>query len=219
MTDHLRTWLSVRESVLWQRVRDVPPGGRPVRDGAVHDILTHDRPRNPARAARLLAALARVRADADSGASLSFELLSAWQRHVLDVPDPPFRSHPAFAKGGRERYGTGPHLRGEFETCLAQAHDTDPSLPARAARLYLDVCFFHPFDDGNARSAFLALTFLLARSGIALDQVAPIRRVQRYTDDPDGALALADLVAILVSNTARRSLPAPTKSLSLRKRK
>ncbi|MET7621918.1 hypothetical protein [Streptomyces sp. NPDC005408] len=33
---------------------------------------------------------------------------------------------------------------------------------------YLDVCFFHPFGDGNARSAFLALIFVLDREGVAL---------------------------------------------------
>ncbi|MGW1547826.1 Fic family protein [Streptomyces sp. NPDC002346] len=63
------------------------------------------------------------------------------------------------------------NLPARLGTCLAQA--TDPALPlnARAARAYLDVCFFHPFEDGNARSAFLTLTYLLAREGIALDQV------------------------------------------------
>lgn len=35
-----------------------------------------------------------------------------------------------------------------------RAYDAARPLPltARAARAYLDVCFFHPFDDGNARS-------------------------------------------------------------------
>ncbi|MGW6646680.1 Fic family protein [Streptomyces iakyrus] len=55
------------------------------------------------------------------------------------------------------------------------ARDAAPPLPltARAARVYLDVCFFHPFDDGNARAAFLTLVFVLAREGIALDRVSP----------------------------------------------
>jgi prophage maintenance system killer protein len=35
--------------------------------------------------------------------------------------------------------------------------------------IYLDVCFFHPFDDGNARSAFLAALFVLVREGIVLE--------------------------------------------------
>ncbi|MEV0804914.1 hypothetical protein [Micromonospora sp. NPDC050200] len=36
-----------------------------------------------------------------------------------------------------------------FEDCLAEATDDLP-LPSRAARVYLDVAFFHRFDDGNA---------------------------------------------------------------------
>jgi hypothetical protein len=71
-------------------------------------------------------------------------------------------------------------------------------------RAYLDVCFFHPFEDGNARSAFLALIFVLARSGVVLGQVGPIRFVQRPGDDPEGALALANLVTVLINATHRR---------------
>jgi hypothetical protein len=198
--DHLRAWLAVRDSVPWPRSPSHRGTITPRRDGPVHDIVTRDGP----RAARLLAALAQARADAESGTALSFEVLSGWQRHVLGAAEVPFRSHPAFAKEGRERYGASPGLRDDFDRCLAQAHHTGPGLPARAARLYLDVCFFHPFDDGNARSAFLALTFLLAGAGITLDQVAPLRRIPRRADSPEDALALVELVVILITNTARR---------------
>ncbi|GAA3477729.1 hypothetical protein GCM10018966_022590 [Streptomyces yanii] len=42
------------------------------------------------------------------------------------------------------------NLPARLDTCLAQA--TAPALPLnpRAARALLDVCFFHPFEDGNA---------------------------------------------------------------------
>lgn len=196
--DHLRTWLTVRDTVPWHTARVIPvPEGHPVRDGPVHDIRTYDHARDPRRATRLLAALARTRSDAASGAPLTFGLLQAWQCIVLDVPSAPLRRHPAYAKAGRERYGTDPHLRSRFDACLAQSDDPALPLTARAARAYLDVCFFHPFADGNARSAFLALTFLLARAGITLAQVAPIRRLSRRADDPEGALALAGLVSAL----------------------
>ncbi len=67
---------------------------------------------SPERAAGMLAVPARARADAASGAPLAFDLLSSWQRVVPGISDTPFRSAPAFAKQGRERYGTGPGLRG-----------------------------------------------------------------------------------------------------------
>lgn len=64
---------------------------------------------------------------------------------------------PAFAKGGRERHGISPNTRAHLDACRAErARHIERPLPltARAARAYLDVCFFHPFGDGNARSPF-----------------------------------------------------------------
>ncbi|MFF3340977.1 Fic family protein [Streptomyces flavidovirens] len=55
---------------------------------------------------------------------------------------------------------------------------------ADAARLYLDVAFFHPFDDGNGRAALLALGHLLAAEDIVLGRIAPLT-VARYADDAD----------------------------------
>jgi prophage maintenance system killer protein len=50
-----------------------------------------------------------------------------------------------------------------------------PSLkPAWAARVHLDVLHFHPFADGNARSAALALYFVLAREAVVLGRAAPL---------------------------------------------
>ncbi|MGV9563531.1 hypothetical protein [Streptomyces sp. NPDC003480] len=97
------------------------------------------------RTARPLAALELLRADAARNAPLDFQLPQRWQHHVLDTPQPPpFRDQPAFAKGGRERYGIGPDTRTRLDACLAQS-TPDPGRPlpltARAARAYLDVCF------------------------------------------------------------------------------
>ncbi|WP_416983660.1 Fic family protein [Streptomyces sp. T028] len=195
--DHLERWLAVREAVPWQ---EAPGGGEdgpvvPVSDGAADDIRAFDGALDPARAQGLLTALELVRADAARAAALDFELLRGWQRHVLGTPEPPdFRSLPAFAKEGRERYGIGPDTRARLEACLAQssAHGDRPlPLTARAARACLDVCFFHPFEDGNARSAFLALVFVLAREGIALDKVFLLRRVSFQADHPQDGLVLA----------------------------
>ncbi|MEU5429592.1 Fic family protein [Streptomyces olivoreticuli] len=157
--DHLKCWLAVRETVPWQEAPDSGADGPviPSRDGAAEDIRAFDGAVDPARAEGLLAALELLRADAARGAPLDFELLRSWQQHVLGTPQPPpFRSSPAFAKGGRERYGISSDTRARLDACLAEsANDAGQPLPltARAARVHLDVCFFHPFDDGNARSA------------------------------------------------------------------
>nr|WP_246112225.1 Fic family protein [Streptomyces hawaiiensis] len=78
-------------------------------------------------------------------------------------------------------------------------------LTARAARAYLDVCFFHPFDDGNARAAFLTLIFVLAREGIALDGVILLRRITFQADELKDALALASYIDLHLTETRRRA--------------
>ncbi|GAB3451641.1 Fic family protein [Actinophytocola sediminis] len=207
--DHLRTWLTVRDAVPWREVRpcDESPFV-PVRDGALHHIRTVDHGRDPARAAALRSALTHARACAAEGTPLRFALLSAWQCRVLGVAAAPFRGYPAFAKGGRERYGIDSDTPHRFDRCLRQVADPALALPARAARVYLDVCFFHPFVDGNARAAYLALDFVLAGAGIVLDQVGPVRLVSRRADDAAGALALADLVSTLIAGARRRAAHA-----------
>jgi prophage maintenance system killer protein len=166
---------------------------------------------DPARAQGLLAALDLARADAARGATLDFDLLRRWQQHVLGTSQaPPFRSHPAFAKGGRERYGISESTRADFDTCLAEsARDIgrNPPLTARAALACLDVCFFHPFDDGNARSAFLALVFVLAREGVALDAVHLLRRITFQVSDHREPLVLARYIDIHLTETRRRARP------------
>ncbi|MFJ7965488.1 Fic family protein [Streptomyces sp. NPDC096324] len=214
--DHLERWLTVRESVSWQ---EVPGDGRdepvvPSRDGAAEDIRAFDSVLDPARGQGLLTALELLRADAARDSCLDFELLQRWQRHVLGTQHlPAFRDLPAFAKRGRERYGIGPDTRARLDACLAESTRTvQRPLPliARAARAYLDVCFFHPFDDGNARSAFLTLLFVLAREGVALDGVSLLRRVTFQAHEPQDALSLTRYIDIHLAETRRNTVPFST---------
>ncbi|MFG3510099.1 cell filamentation protein Fic [Streptomyces sp. NPDC047821] len=207
--DHLERWLAVRGTVAWDRAPDRGGDGpvTPARDGAAEDVRAFDGALDPARAEGLLAALERLRADAARGAPLDFELLRGWQQHVLGTPRPPApRTLPAFAKGGRERYGIGPDTLARLDACLAEsAQDRGAPLrpAARAARAYLDVCFFHPFDDGNARCAFLTLVFVLAREGITLDDVSLLRRISFQADDPRDALTLTGYIDLHMAETRR----------------
>ncbi|MFF4367042.1 Fic family protein [Streptomyces sp. NPDC001594] len=117
------------------------------------------------------------------------------------------RARPAFAKHGRERYGIAPGTPARFDACLAEstrgAGEAPLPLPARAVRAYLDVCFFHPFDDGNARCAFLALVFVLAREGAALDSVGFLRRLTCRADAPEDAEHLAAYLARRLADSPR----------------
>ncbi|MEU6533358.1 Fic family protein [Streptomyces sp. NPDC046928] len=209
--DHLERWLAVRDAVPWHEAPDSAGSApvTPVRDGMAHEIRTFDAVLDPARGRNLLTALELTRADAARGARLDFALIQRWHQHVLDTATlPPFRSLPAFAKGGRERYGIAGDTRARLDACLAQSSESTThslALAVRAARAYLDVCFFHPFDDGNARSALLTLLFVLAREGVALDSVLLLRRVAFHADDPQGALALTRSIDHHIRETRRRA--------------
>jgi hypothetical protein len=63
----------------------------------------------------------------------------------------------------------------------------------------------HPFDDGNARAAFLTLVFILARENVALNSVGLLRRVTFQADSPDDALALARYIDVHIAKTRRES--------------
>ncbi|GAA3377429.1 hypothetical protein GCM10020367_53100 [Streptomyces sannanensis] len=120
----------------------------------------------------------------------------------------PFRDVPAFAKQGRERYGIDGATRDMFDGCLAENRSVPAkrtSLSSRAARTYLDVCFFHPFADGNARAALLALVFVLAREGVVLDHLGPLSALARRADCADSASELVRLLEILIRHTAGRA--------------
>ncbi|WMD06177.1 hypothetical protein [Streptomyces sp. FXY-T5] len=163
----------------------------PRQDGVAENIRGFDGPLDPARADGLLTALELLRDDAGRDARLDFELLQRWQRHALGTSQlPPLRSRPAFAKGGRKRYGIAPDIRARLDACLAEsAYDAARPLPLT-----------------NARSAFHALIFVLTREGIALDGVVLLRRVFFQADEPKDALALASCTDTHITATRRRAV-------------
>ncbi|MEV0462956.1 Fic family protein [Nocardia tengchongensis] len=201
MRDDLRAWLAVRAAVPWSEIGE--PAIEPVtgrRDGVVSyvDGAGWDRLRTD----RLRAALAAARSDP----ALTFDRLAEWHRIAMGADHiQGFRTVPAFAKGGRERYGVDADTSPEFEKCLLEAADPTVPLAARAARIYLDVCFFHPFSDGNARAAMLAIYHVLARAGVILDQAGPVLAVSRRAADDATPSELVRLVDMLINATRARA--------------
>ncbi|MCA9619459.1 MAG: Fic family protein [Myxococcales bacterium] len=182
--DALAVWWGLRNKARWVALDDLAPAPA-LRDGHRDHIETVDRARDPARAERMLAALHEAREEARRGERLDLARLTRWQRTVLGE-EVAFRDGPAFAKGGAERYDLTPKTRRRFERCLEEAMDPSLAAVARAARLYLDVCYFHPFPDGNARAARLALDFVLTAAGLGLAAAGPVFVVSRRALDPWG---------------------------------
>lgn len=189
--DALKLWLEWRGSpcdvTLWRdRKRQKPLERR--RDGHLHYV------REVKRDERMAEALRISRAWADSGRAMSLEELQGWQKIVLGNAAP-LRTTAAFAKGGRECYGYP--FEDEFLRGLDEIHDLQSPTAYRAARAYLDICFFHPFEDGNARSARLLLDALLWREGLTLFVVEPVFQISRLVDFW-ATWRLADLVDSLL---------------------
>ena len=120
-------------------------------------------------------------------------LLCTWSSEILGEPSG-LRTTEAFAKGGAERYGTE-HLS-SFADAVAQACSHEHVL-VRAARLYLDICFYHPFSDGNGRLAKRTLPHVL---GVAIPTRAVA--VNRWAHDVRGPDALVRLLAVLQRKAA-----------------
>ncbi|MER7955806.1 Fic family protein [Streptomyces sp. NPDC096030] len=205
----MAAWVQIRNQIDWTRAAgEVPAPVEPIMDGLTTWCREGSRSADLARGRRLLAALAQSRTDASHGLPLTCTLLTGWQQLVLGMPGVQFRRGDAFAKGGRERYALTSHTKRDFEHCLRDSADPRVPLPSRAARAYLDVAFFHPFPDGNARLAMLTLAYVLELEGVRLDQVGPLQTT-RYADDDAGAADLAALVFILIRSTHQRATRFP----------
>jgi hypothetical protein len=165
-------------------------------DGHASFIRSVDAKRAPERALRLMTALDQCRKDAAEGKALTFALLASWQSLVLDE-SALFRSTDAYAKDGSERYERAASAETMFEAWLAEANDLKAPLHVRAARVYLDTCFMHPFVDGNARAARLVLDFVLYREKQQLRLVQPVFMLSRAPDDVRGAGHLAWVIGQL----------------------
>lgn len=194
--DALAEWITTREKIAWVHRQSRCDPNRVEEDGHRRFIEKNDASRNPERADRLHSALTACRADARANVPLNLERLTEWQTLVLGAPAP-FRTSEAYAHGGTERYGLQSDTKERFEACLEEANDETIPVISRAARVYLDVCCFHPFADGNARAARLALDFVLTRAGLWLKLAAPVFLVARRADDRWGPYAFMHTIEYL----------------------
>lgn len=204
--DATAAWQAMRVSSFGRRVAAVHV---PVRaDGHRRFIDRVDRARDPERAERMSAALELCRDSARRGMALTFDQLCEWQAIVLGERDVGFRSGTAYAKGGREVYPLGPATRAQFEDALRDA-DGPGELALQAARVYLDLCFWHPFVDGNARAARLAMDHVLTRAGYALHAADPVFVVAWTVDDRRVGWSLAHVLDRLIGPVTEphRELP------------
>ncbi len=215
MSDALAAWLDTRDALakdqaLLERAQAAPLAWAP-RDGHRKYIDGHDarRVQGITRAQCMRAALRNVRERADDRPSLDVAALLALTSVALGARVE-MRTDVAFAKQGDERYGL--ERLGEFASCLAGIDDTSLPVLVRACRAYLDVCFFHPFIDGNGRAARLAFDFVLSRTRCRFDLVTPLFCVLRPAGDVESHLSFVRVACTIASASAQRIQRAPEES-------
>ncbi|CAM3455806.1 hypothetical protein G4177_24870 [Corallococcus sp. ZKHCc1 1396] len=175
-------------------------GRQPFREtGAQEDFLhRHDAPaheaQGPERTERFEQALARVRQLADAGEALTFSRMVEVQERLRGVRTA-FRTGDAFAHGGAHRYAQAPGLEAAFVGKVEAEAREERHPVAHATRLYLDLCFFHPFPDGNARAARLWLEYMLRRGGLPTPPLVPVVLFPKRPGDAVGYVRLTRLVA------------------------
>jgi hypothetical protein len=109
-------------------------------------------------------ALAGIESFAGNPGQLTFERMCDVQRLVLNTDRVSFRNGIAYTGVRNERYAYFSSIEDMFRTKIA-ADDQDGCHPlVKAVRLYLDIIFFHPFPDGNARAALLWFMFHCLRN-------------------------------------------------------
>lgn len=168
---------------------------------AEHDAPAHGH--DAERSARYLAALRRARELADAREPLTWPRLCEIQALVLGAPAA-FRTGDAFAHGGAHRYLWSADLEEMFRRKVeADARDSCDAV-ARAVRLYLDVAYFHPFPDGNARAARLALEWVLRSARRPMPPLAPLVVMPK---EPGDASCYERCVRVVAQGIARLATP------------
>ena len=158
-------------------------------------IEEYDFKRSSERAERLLEVLELSRGLAKAKEPLSWEILSEWQGKILGYKTD-FRTTEAFAKNGKEKYKITQYTELEFKKLIKDVNDEtiDPIL--RAATVYQDIIFYHPFEDGNSRLARMALEYVLFKAKLAVILPEPLFMLPRYPEPFGFYMTLKSVVGL-----------------------
>jgi Fic/DOC family len=166
-------------------------------DAHLHYIDQFDAHRSEERAEHMRSAVELVRKNAMNGDEFTFNLLQNWQRTVLGTEDADFRQGPAFAKGGLEIYRFDETTENMFAEKISRDSKDEAHALCKAIRTYLDICFFHPFENGNSRAARLAFEFFLTKDGFTVSDVRPLFALPRVAGRKNDYLDFLDLAVYL----------------------
>lgn len=97
-----------------------------------------------------------------------FALMCSLQSHILNIPSVAFRTASACMDLRAERYAYFSGLPALFAGKIQQDAGDNCHPFIKAVRLYLDIIFVHPFNDGNTRAALLWFCFFCLKYRLPL---------------------------------------------------
>jgi hypothetical protein len=204
MPDALQRHMEATLAINWveptpdlvQRISTIKPVSH-LQDAHLKYIEQFDIKRSVQQANNFQNALFLARNDARTLNQLSFSTIQNWQGIVLGKSIAPFRNGPAFAKGGLEVYGFRANTEIIFSNKIHLDFEDSAHPICKAIRSYLDICFFHPFEDGNSRAARLIFDFYTTRGGLIMKDVRPLFSLPRVAGRVDDYLDFLRLAIIL----------------------
>lgn len=148
-----------------------------------HEALLSHLDRGPAYNQRYRQSLQNI--EAQRQRPLSWAWMCEIQAILMggDAPQT-FRQTDAFCHEGRHRYRWFEGIERRFELKIeqdARQHTVHPI--ARGIRLYLDILFFHPFDDGNARAARIWLHHTLTQANHPVPDMLELMKLPMLVGD------------------------------------
>ena len=119
--------------------------------------------------------------------TLTWLALCSAQSQILQIPVDclGFRKNRAYACGREREYIFFEGLDLLFQRKIEQDARASIHPFIKAARIYLDIIFVHPFEDGNARAARLWFTYHTATARLSNPDFSAIRRLPKEPGNID----------------------------------
>ncbi|EKU99872.1 hypothetical protein Lepto7375DRAFT_1957 [Leptolyngbya sp. PCC 7375] len=137
---------------------------------------------------------------AGSGNKLTFDRMCEVQKYVVSNDQAKFRQCAAYTSIRHERYAYFSSLENIFRTKVSVDDGDDCHPLIKAVRLYLDIIFFHPFGDGNARAAMLWFAFYALRYRF---NVPDFRKLHGFGFVPGNKACYWMFSAVVIQEVAR----------------
>jgi hypothetical protein len=141
-----------------------------------------------------------VRLGSQTDFQLDFTALQTVQQHLIGRERCEFRQESAYVAVRPERYGWFDGIERMFRIKIRKDARQVINPLLKAIRLYLDILFVHPFEDGNARAGMLWFAYYCWRSQLRLPD---FRKIHGYVFTPGSRLGYVDFCNFVLEETQR----------------